>query len=77
VSACWTVQSAIATAAMPSAHSSHTTLRAAPRAELGGWLRAGELRSREDVVQGDIQQFPEVLLRLFSGENTGKLVLAV
>jgi NADPH-dependent curcumin reductase CurA len=46
-------------------------------AELGGWLRAGELRSREDVVQGDIEQFPEVLLRLFSGENTGKLVLAV
>ena len=46
-------------------------------AELGGWLRTGELRSREDVVQGDIQQFPEVLLRLFSGENTGKLVLAV
>ena len=46
-------------------------------AELGRWLQTGELRSREDVVQGDIQQFPEVLLRLFSGENTGKLVLAV
>ena len=46
-------------------------------AELAGWLQTGELKSREDVVQGDIQQFPEVLLRLFSGENTGKLVLAV
>jgi NADPH-dependent curcumin reductase CurA len=46
-------------------------------AELGGWMRTGELRSREDVVHGDIQQFPEVLLRLFRGENTGKLVLAV
>jgi NADPH-dependent curcumin reductase len=46
-------------------------------AELGGWLRTGELRSREDVVDGDIRQFPEVLLRLFRGENTGKLVLAV
>jgi NADPH-dependent curcumin reductase CurA len=45
--------------------------------ELGGWLRTGELRSREDVVQGEIQQFPEVFLRLFRGENTGKLVLAV
>jgi len=45
--------------------------------ELGSWLRTGELRSREDVVQGDIQQFPEVFLRLFRGENTGKLVLAV
>jgi NADPH-dependent curcumin reductase len=46
-------------------------------AELGGWLRMGELRSREDVVEGDIQQFPEVLLGLFRGENIGKLVLAV
>jgi NADPH-dependent curcumin reductase CurA len=46
-------------------------------AELGGWLRTGELQSREDVVDGDIQQFPEVLLRLFHGGNTGKLVLAV
>jgi NADPH-dependent curcumin reductase len=46
-------------------------------AELGGWMRTGELKSREDVVQGDIQQFPEVFLRLFRGENTGKLVLAV
>jgi NADPH-dependent curcumin reductase len=45
--------------------------------ELAGWLRTGELRSREDVVRGDIQQFPEVWLRLFRGENTGKLVLAV
>jgi NADPH-dependent curcumin reductase len=46
-------------------------------AELGGWLRTGELRSREDVVEGDIRQFPEVLLGLFRGENIGKLVLAV
>jgi NADPH-dependent curcumin reductase CurA len=46
-------------------------------AELGGWLRTGELRSREDVVEGGIQQFPEVLLKLFRGENTGKLVLKV
>jgi NADPH-dependent curcumin reductase CurA len=35
------------------------------------------LRSREDVVQGEIREFPEVLLRLFRGENTGKLVLAL
>jgi NADPH-dependent curcumin reductase len=45
--------------------------------QLAKWLRDGELRSREDVVRGDIGQFPEVLLRLFRGENTGKLVLAV
>jgi NADPH-dependent curcumin reductase CurA len=37
----------------------------------------GELTSREDVVHGDVDSFPEVLLRLFRGENTGKLVLAL
>ncbi|HJS94287.1 MAG TPA: NADP-dependent oxidoreductase [Solirubrobacteraceae bacterium] len=44
-------------------------------AELAGWLRAGELQSREDVVRGGLEQFPEVFLRLFRGENTGKLIL--
>jgi len=44
-------------------------------AELAQWLQAGELQSREDVVRGDLDQFPEVLLRLFRGENTGKLIL--
>jgi NADPH-dependent curcumin reductase CurA len=46
-------------------------------AQLADWLRSGELHSREDVVRGDVEQFPEVLLRLFSGHNTGKLVLAL
>ena len=45
--------------------------------QLAKWLRAGELQSREDVVQGDIDQFPDTLLRLFEGGNTGKLVLAI
>ena len=44
-------------------------------AELGGWLRAGELRSREYVIRGGIEQFPEVFLMLFRGENVGKLIL--
>ncbi len=45
--------------------------------ELAGWLSSGELRSREEVVHGGVEQFPEVFLRLFRGENTGKLVLAL
>jgi NADPH-dependent curcumin reductase CurA len=45
--------------------------------QLAEWLRNGELRSREDVVHGDIDEFPDVLLRLFHGQNTGKLVLAL
>jgi NADPH-dependent curcumin reductase CurA len=46
-------------------------------AELAQWLRSGELRSREDIVHGDVGHFPDVLLRLFRGGNTGKLVLAL
>lgn len=44
-------------------------------AQLAEWLGAGQLRSREDVVRGSLDQFPEVFLRLFRGENTGKLIL--
>jgi NADPH-dependent curcumin reductase len=44
--------------------------------ELGGWLAAGRLKSREHIVTG-LANFPEALLMLFRGENTGKLVLKV
>ncbi len=42
--------------------------------EMAGWLAAGKLVSREDVAEG-FENFPDTLLRLFRGENTGKLVL--
>jgi hypothetical protein len=45
--------------------------------EMAGWIAAGKLISREDVVEGGIDDFPDVLLRLFKGENVGKLVLKV
>jgi hypothetical protein len=45
-------------------------------AELAGHLKDGRMKSREDVVQG-LETFPETLLRLFRGENFGKLVLQV
>ncbi len=44
--------------------------------ELAGYLQDGRMQSREDVVQG-LQQFPQALLKLFNGENFGKLVLEV
>jgi NADPH-dependent curcumin reductase CurA len=43
--------------------------------ELADWLAAGVVTARETVVDGTIDDFPEVLLKLFSGENTGKLLL--
>ncbi|MEV4641409.1 NADP-dependent oxidoreductase [Actinoplanes sp. NPDC049548] len=46
-------------------------------AEMSGWLAAGKLRSLEDVVDGGVEAFPDTLLKLFKGENTGKLVLKV
>jgi NADPH-dependent curcumin reductase CurA len=45
--------------------------------ELAGWLRDGRLVSREQIVDGGVPAFPDALLKLFAGENTGKLVLAV
>ena len=45
-------------------------------AELAGYLQAGTMKSKEDVVQG-LDNFPEALLKLFSGQNFGKLVLQV
>jgi NADPH-dependent curcumin reductase CurA len=44
--------------------------------EMAGWYAEGKLSSREDFATG-LENFPETLLRLFSGENTGKLVLEV
>ncbi|HEV2982715.1 MAG TPA: NADP-dependent oxidoreductase [Solirubrobacteraceae bacterium] len=42
--------------------------------EMSTWLAAGKLVSREDVAEG-LENFPDTLLRLYKGENTGKLVL--
>ena len=44
--------------------------------ELGGWYAAGKLKSREDIVEG-LETFPETLLKLFCGENFGKLMIKV
>jgi NADPH-dependent curcumin reductase CurA len=46
------------------------------RRDIAGWIAEGKLKTREDIVQG-IETFPETLLRLFKGENLGKLVLKV
>jgi NADPH-dependent curcumin reductase CurA len=45
--------------------------------EIAQWLTEGKLVAREEVVEGGVAAFPETLGRLFAGENTGKLILAV
>ena len=43
--------------------------------QLAAWLADGSLVSRETVIEGGLRAFPAALLKLFAGENTGKLVL--
>ncbi len=43
---------------------------------IAGWMESGQFKSREDVITG-IEQFPTALLKLFNGENFGKLILKV
>jgi NADPH-dependent curcumin reductase CurA len=45
-------------------------------AELASYLKDGRIKSREDIVAG-FDTFPETLLKLFRGENFGKLILQV
>ena len=42
--------------------------------DMAAWLHQGKLKSREDIVDG-LETFPETLLKLFSGENFGKLMI--
>jgi NADPH-dependent curcumin reductase CurA len=46
-------------------------------AELAGYIKAGRLKSKEDIVEGGVALFPQTLNKLFAGENLGKLVLRV
>jgi NADPH-dependent curcumin reductase CurA len=45
-------------------------------AEMAGYIKDGRKKSKENVVVG-LDTFPETLLKLFNGENFGKLVLEV
>jgi hypothetical protein len=42
--------------------------------DMGTWLHQGRLKSKEDIVNG-LETFPETLLKLFTGENFGKLMI--
>ena len=42
--------------------------------EMGGWLKSGAVTARETVVEG-LDRMPEAFLGLFSGANTGKMLV--
>lgn len=46
-------------------------------AAISGWLRTGEMISREQIIPGGVEAFPQALTQLFAGMNLGKLILAV
>lgn len=46
-------------------------------AQLAKWIKSGELRSHEQIEHGGVGDFPDALAKLFRGENTGKLILAL
>jgi NADPH-dependent curcumin reductase len=46
-------------------------------AALADWYRAGRLVAHETIVRGSVEDFPETLVKLFEGANTGKLILAL
>ena len=46
-------------------------------AQLGAWYKEGKLKIREDVREGGIDAYPDVLNLLYTGGNLGKLVLKV
>jgi NADPH-dependent curcumin reductase CurA len=46
-------------------------------AALGAWHAEGRLKLREDVRDGGIDAYPDVLNLLYTGGNFGKLLLRV
>jgi NADPH-dependent curcumin reductase CurA len=46
------------------------------QAEMAGWLASGEIKSAEHIVEG-LEHAPEALNLLFTGGNTGKVIVKV
>jgi NADPH-dependent curcumin reductase CurA len=46
------------------------------RSKIAGWLQSGELRAREQILDG-VDAFPDAFSRLFDGRSLGKVLLRV
>ena len=44
--------------------------------ELESWVRAGQIRYREDILDG-IEQAPDSIAGLYRGENLGKRLIRI
>lgn len=54
----------------------HLDLIPAFNREMIGWLREGRIKSRETIAEG-LENAPKAFLGLFSGDNTGKMLVKV
>lgn len=45
------------------------------RKEMIGWLKTGQLKLRENILDGGVADYPGILHRLYEGENIGKMML--
>jgi NADPH-dependent curcumin reductase len=45
--------------------------------EMAGWMKKGKLKSREHIVQGNVDDFLDTFSLLFEGDKIGKLLLKV
>ena len=56
--------------------SDHADRRSAFLAEMGDWIRTGQVRIDETIVDG-LENAPEAFLGMLRGENTGKMVVRI
>ena len=43
--------------------------------DLASWHSSGKIQTQHDIARGDVSIFPQTLLRLFEGDNFGKLMI--
>lgn len=45
--------------------------------KLGEWIAEGKIKYKDHIVKGGLEAAPEALATLFSGGNTGKLIVEI
>jgi NADPH-dependent curcumin reductase CurA len=54
--------------------STHADMQAAFIADMSGWIASGKVKWRETVEEG-VDNAPAAFMKLFSGENLGKMLV--
>jgi NADPH-dependent curcumin reductase CurA len=55
----------------------HAAEYSVARKRLAAWVSEGLIVAPETIVNGSVSDFPDTLLRLFSGDSVGKLILDI